>query len=188
MAIAECNHPATWVQTKLADMIDFKGKGLPGPKYRMRIRQHLQDTYALVQGSVIGDSNSVTSLHHMMGDTATTEFPYSVDVCYFTVITWDMRFTFCCATSLTVLRMLWNRKVFTRWLGLSFQTAVGPKPFEGPHSSMVSSYQHHLNMLREIKNFFMDVLRIIGLPIIGEMYDEFCPHKLTMDPRLPASL
>lgn len=72
-------------------------------------------------------------------------------------------------------------------MGLSLHATIGPQLSEGLHSAMVSLHQHRPNMLQELGISLWDIFWITGLPLVGEMYDEFFPtNKLIIDKRLPA--
>lgn len=70
-----CDHPIEWVQTKPDEMADFKDKGLPMPEYGPGICPYLQDNYALSLAGVIGECQTATTLHNMIGDTGRAKFP-----------------------------------------------------------------------------------------------------------------
>lgn len=85
-------------------------------EYRTGAYQYLQDTYAFWHESVVGDSTIITTLHDMIRDTATIKIPYSINVCYFTTVTRDVRFTFWLCYCLDRFKGVWNRWVFaTIW-------------------------------------------------------------------------
>lgn len=36
-SLPACDHPVEWVHTKIADMVDFKGKGNLAPEYGLEL-------------------------------------------------------------------------------------------------------------------------------------------------------
>lgn len=74
-----CNHPVEWLQTKEADMVDFKGKGNPAPQYGREF-QHLQDEDGLEKEGVDAESPIATDLQDMIGDDPKAIFSHHIDL------------------------------------------------------------------------------------------------------------
>lgn len=50
------------------------GQGHPSLEFRTGVCQYLQDTYAFGQESVLGDSYTFSTLHHMIGNASRVVF------------------------------------------------------------------------------------------------------------------
>lgn len=87
-------HPAAWVETRGEEMVDFKGKGIPGSEFQKGYCTSLK--YDIISGSesIRGQRPIATLLHDMIGDNPAGVFPSQVNFRQFTTVNRNTRFTY----------------------------------------------------------------------------------------------